>query len=66
MRQFLPCFVPEEKSIADDVTLASSSNEDGTDGFMLENKIWVLKNFQAKYKIIKNESTKRIISRLNQ
>jgi hypothetical protein len=44
--------------IADDVTVASSSNEDGKDGFMLENKIWILKNVQAKFKISKNESTK--------
>ena len=58
MRQFLPCFVPEQKMIADDVTVASSSNEDGKDSFMLENKIWILKNVQAKYKISPNPSIK--------
>ena len=41
--------------------MASSSRKDGKEGFNLENKIWILKNMQAKFKITKNVSTKQII-----
>jgi len=67
MRQFLPHFRPEKHdAIADDETMASSSRKDGKDGFILENKIWILKNMQAKVKITKNVSTKQLIGKIKE
>ena len=47
MRQFLPHFKPSPDAINDQETLASSSQKKSDDGFILENKIWMLKNMKA-------------------
>ena len=64
MRQFLPHFRAEKGVIADDETMASSCRQEKNECFTLENKIWILKNMQAKFKINACSGTKQIIIKL--
>jgi len=66
MRQFLPHFRPQHDDIADDETMSGSSRKDGKEVFIFENKIWILKNMQEKFKITKNVSTKQIIAKVKE
>jgi hypothetical protein len=64
MRNFIPNFKPSSNTIADDETTVSSSRKDDKESFRLENKIWILKNHQAKLKITKNVSSSKMIKKL--